>query len=412
MTCAILTIGTELTRGELVNGNAAWLSERLTELGFEVSEHLVVPDDRARVVGALKRMAAAFELVLVTGGLGPTTDDLTTECAAAALGVGLVRDEASMAHMRARFTRLGREMSQTNEKQADFPEGADVLPNPVGTAAGFGVVLDGCRFFFMPGVPREMERMFEAEITPRIRALAAADTHQISLRTFGMGESAIGERLDGIEASHPGVTLGYRAHFPEVEVKVHARAEGTAEARLRAEAAAAEVRERLGDAVWGEGREPFAAVVARAFVDRRLTLALAESCTGGLVSHLLTRAAGASEYFLAGAVTYANSAKTTFAGVSPGTLATHGAVSPEVAHEMAEGVRLRAGADVGLAITGVAGPGGGSVEKPVGTVYLAVSTARETRVVHRFFAHDREHIQAYAAHCGLELLRRAAAELT
>ena len=412
MTCAVLTIGTELTRGELVNGNAAWLSERLTELGFEVGEHLVIPDDRTRVVGALKRMAAGFELVVVTGGLGPTTDDLTTECAATALGVGLVRDEASLAHMRARFTRLGRTMSQTNEKQADFPEGAEVLANPVGSAAGFGIVLDGCRFFFMPGVPSEMERMFEVEVIPRVRALAPADTHQISLRTFGMAESVIGERLAGIEAGYPGVTLGYRAHFPEVEVKVHARADAAVEARALAEAAAVEVRERLGEAVWGEGRGAFAEVVARAFVDRHLTMALAESCTGGLVAHLLTRGAGASAYFLAGAVTYANSAKTTFAGVSPDTLAAHGAVSPEVAREMAEGVRLRAGADVGLAITGVAGPGGGSVEKPVGTVYLAVSTARETRVEHRSFAHDREHVQAYAARCGLELLRRAAAELT
>lgn len=412
MSCAILTIGTELTRGELVNTNAAWLSERLTALGFEVHEHLVVPDDRARVVGALRRMAAAFELVLVTGGLGPTTDDLTTECVATALGVALVRDQASLAHLHARFTRLGRTMSQTNEKQVDFPAGAEVLPNPVGTAPGFGVRLGECPFFFMPGVPHEMKRMFEAEVMPRIRGLAAADTHQVSLRTFGLPESVIGERLAGIEASHPGVTLGYRAHFPEVEVKVHAQAKGEGEAQARADVAAAVVRERLGDALWGEGRETFAEVVARAFVDRHLTMALAESCTGGLVAHLLTRPAGASAFFLVSAVTYANSAKTAFAGVSPETLAEHGAVSPEVAREMAEGVRVRAGADVGLAITGVAGPGGGSVEKPVGTVYLAVATARETRVVHQFFAHDREHVQAYAAHCALDLLRHAAAELT
>ncbi len=411
MSCAVLTIGTELTRGELTNTNASWLSRRLTELGFEVLEQAVVDDQRERVVAALLRLTHAHDLVLVTGGLGPTTDDLTSECAALALGVALVRDAGALEHIRARFARLGRPMSPTNDKQADFPEGADILANPVGSAPGFAIALGRGHAYFMPGVPREMMRMFDEEIAPRVGSRAARDTCQVSLRTFGLPESAIGERLDGIERAHPGVTLGYRAHFPEVEVKVHARGADQDAARLLCDTAATEVRERLGDAIWGEGDETFAQVVARGFVDRGLTLALAESCTGGLVAHLLTREAGASAYLLAGAVTYANSAKVTFADVSPDTLAAHGAVSAEVAKEMAEGIRARAGADVGLSITGVAGPGGGSIEKPVGTVYLAVATARGATTFHRFFASDRGFVQQYAAHCALDLLRRAVASL-
>jgi nicotinamide-nucleotide amidase len=411
MQSAILTIGTELTRGELVNTNATWLSARLTGLGFDVVEQSVIADDRATIVATFERLSNAVGLVLVTGGLGPTTDDLTTACAAEAMGVPLLRDPASLEHIRARFERLKRTMTPSNEKQADFPEGAEVLPNPIGSAPGFAIVLGKARVFFMPGVPREMKTMFDDQIAPRIEKHAKKDTFQVRLRTFGLPESHVGDRLAGLEEANPGLTIGYRANFPEVEVKVHVRAEDFESAKARSEALAAVVRERLGDFVFGEGEETFASVLAKALVEKKLTLAVAESCTGGLVGHLLTREAGASAYLLVDAVTYANEAKTRFADVSEDLLRAHGAVSPEVARAMAEGIRSRSGADVGLSLTGVAGPLGGSPEKPVGTVFLAVATREGTTVKHVLFVQERTMVQAYAAHAGLDLVRQVVATL-
>jgi nicotinamide-nucleotide amidase len=407
MTAAVLCIGTELTRGELVNGNAAWLSAALTDLGFQVTEQVVVDDDRRRIVDVLGRISAPTRVVVCTGGLGPTTDDLTTEAVATALGVRVLRDEGSLEHIRRRFERLGRTMSESNAKQADFPEGAEILPNPIGTAPGFVVRIGGALAFFMPGVPREMQRMFEEQVTPRIRALAPNDAFQLRLRTFGLPESVVGEKLAGVEAAFPGVTIGYRAHFPEIEVKVLARGPSQGWARDTCERATAEVRARLGDVIYGEAEDTFAGVVGRELRRRSLTLALAESCTGGLVGHLLTREPGASDFLLVDAVTYANSAKTRFLGVDEEVIRGHGAVSSEVAAAMAEGVRRSSGADVGLSLTGIAGPTGGTAEKPVGTVYFAVCTEQGTKVQHRQFSGERHQIQTFAAYAGLELVRRS-----
>ena len=423
MTCAVLSIGTELTRGELVNSNAAWLSAGLTDLGFEVVEHDVVDDHRDRIVAALERLSRFADVIVCTGGLGPTTDDLTTVAASAALGVGLVRDEGSLDHIRRRFERLGRTMSDSNAKQADFPVGSTVLPNPIGTAAGFEIKLHAARVYFMPGVPHEMKRMFDEQVIPRIRDIAPNDSFQIRFRTFGSPESVVGERLAGVEDDFPGVTIGYRAHFPEIEVKVLARLPGPASRRpgdvrpvdpqalVRdlAERAAAEVRSRLGDIVYGDGDDTFAGVVGRALRTRGWTLAIAESCTGGLVGHMVTKEPGASDYLLLDAVTYANSAKQSVLGVDEDVLRGHGAVSAECACRMAEGARRVSGADVALAITGIAGPGGGSDTKPVGLVYLAIASADGTVVKERHFNGERLWIQTLAAYVGLQMVRDATA---
>lgn len=407
MTCAVLSIGTELTRGELVNTNASWLAKELVELGFEVTEHAVVDDDMARVKAALDRLARHAKVIVCTGGLGPTTDDLTTAAVAETLGVPLRRDDASLEAIRRRFEKLGRVMSDSNAKQADFPEGAAILPNPIGSAPGFAVSLHEARAFFMPGVPREMKRMFEEQVVPQIRELAPNDSHQIHFRTFGLPESVVGEKLAGIEAENPGVVIGYRAHFPEIEVKVLARAPVHADAVALAERGAAEVKARLGDVIYGSGDDTFAGVVGRALKSRGWTLAIAESCTGGLVGHLVTKEPGASDYLLLDAVTYANSAKQAILGIDEEVLRGHGAVSDEVASRMASGARRVAGADVALSITGIAGPGGGSETKPVGLVYLAVSTANGTHVEERRFAGDRTWIQTLAAYTGLAMVREA-----
>ncbi|HSO35261.1 MAG TPA: CinA family nicotinamide mononucleotide deamidase-related protein [Labilithrix sp.] len=423
MTCAVLSIGTELTRGELVNSNAAWLAAGLTDLGFEVVEHDVVDDDQDRIVAALERLAKFAAVIVCTGGLGPTTDDLTTVAVAAALGVGVQRDEGSLDHIRRRFERLGRPMSDSNAKQADFPVGATVLPNPIGTAAGFEARLHGARAYFMPGVPHEMKRMFDEQVVPRIRDIAPNDSHQIRFRTFGSPESVVGEKLAGVEEAFPGVTIGYRAHFPEIEVKVLARMPGPAsrrpvdvvpadpQATVRdlAERAAVEVRTRLGDIVYGDGDDTFAGVVGRALRTRGWTLAIAESCTGGLVGHMITKEPGASDYLLLDAVTYANSAKQSVLGVDEDVLRGHGAVSAECAARMAEGARRVSGADVALAITGIAGPGGASDNKPVGLVYLAIATKDGTEVKERRFSGERLWIQTLASYVGLQMVRDATA---
>jgi nicotinamide-nucleotide amidase len=428
MTAAILSIGTELTRGELVNGNAAWLAEQLTALGFTVLEHATVDDDLGRVVAALHRLTGVARVVVCTGGLGPTTDDLTTEAAARAAGVGLVRDEASLEAIRRRFAQFQREMPRSNEKQADFPAGAVILPNATGTAPGFELALrapgaqaeaaiagaapverEPARFFFMPGVPAEMRRMFSEGVVPRIAALAARDTHQIHLRTFGLTESQVGELLTGIEQAEPRVTIGYRAHFPEIEVKVHARGASTADAEETSRRVAALVEARLADVVFGGRDDTYPLVVGRALREAGLTLAVAESCTGGLVGSMLTSVPGASDYLLFDAVTYANAAKESVLGVSPDTLRAHGAVSEEVAAEMAEGALRVAGSDLAVAITGIAGPGGGSPEKPVGTVCFALARRGAEVFTHRRrLPGDRDRIRTLAAYVALRLVLRAA----
>jgi nicotinamide-nucleotide amidase len=409
MTCAVLCIGTELTRGELVDTNGAWLAAYLTDLGFEVVEKAIVDDDRARIDAALRRLSAGARVIVCTGGLGPTTDDLTSEAVAHALGVPLERDAGSLDHIRRRFEKMGRTMSASNEKQADFPRGAEVLANPIGTAPGFAVTLGESRAFFMPGVPAEMKKMFEEEVVPRVRPLAPNDSAQVRLRTFGLPESVVGERLHGVEESFPGVTIGYRAHFPEIEVKILARARDEAAARDLCARATADVRARVADVVYGEGDDTFAGVVGRALRSKGYTLAIAESCTGGLVGHMVTREPGASDFLLVDAVTYANSAKTRLLGVSEDVLRGHGAVSAEVAAAMAEGVRRVSGATIALSLTGVAGPSGGTDEKPVGTVFLAVASPSGTVVKKRAFGafRDRLMIQTLASYAGLALVREA-----
>lgn len=408
MTAAILSIGTELTRGELVNTNATWLSEELTKLGFEVTEHATVDDDLDRIVTVINRFSDAHQIVIATGGLGPTSDDLTTAAAARAAGVPLIRNEGVVDGIRRKFEAFGRVMPESNAKQGDFPEGARVLPNAVGTAPGFAMTLARARMFFVPGVPREMKHIFAESILPEIGPLAERRTHQVHIRTFGMTESGVSQAVSHLEKQHEGLTLGYRAHFPEIEVKVHVRGKSAADAEERANAIASEVRGILGDAVFGGKDDSFAAVVGAVLRDKGKTLAVAESCTGGQVGEMLTRVPGASDYLLLDAVVYSNSAKETVLGVSPELLRAYGAVSSETAAAMAEGVLRVARADIAVSITGVAGPGGGTEDKPVGTVWFGVARKGEPTITrHRKLPWGRDRVQTLSAYIALELVRRA-----
>jgi len=367
-----------------------------------------VDDDRERIEQALTRLSLAHDVLLCTGGLGPTTDDITTECAARLAGAPLQRDTASLEAIRERLSRFGRQMAGSNAKQADFPAGSRILPNPNGTAPGFELKLNRALAYFMPGVPFEMKAMFETHVAPVVAPLLRERHFQVLLRTFGLPESEVNDRLSGIEAEFD-VTIGYRATMPEIEVKVLARASVLEAARARAELASAAVRVRLGEeVVFGEGKARFPELLCQALAADGLTLALAESCTGGLVAELLTAHAGASAVFRGSAVTYANEAKTALLGVPAELISVHGAVSAEVARAMAAGARTIFGADLALALTGIAGPGGGSPEKPVGLVHYAVASESGTTDVRAVFGGNREQVRRRAAFAGLALVRTVA----
>lgn len=411
MRAAILSVGSELTRGELINTNATWLSDELTSIGCAIAEHGTVPDEVDAIRDALRSLAGRNELVVCTGGLGPTSDDLTARAAAAAAGVKLERHAPSLEAIERRYAAAGREMSPASAKQADIPVGADVLPNPVGTAPGFALTIGTCRCFFLPGVPREMQRLFVDRVVGAVAPVAERTTHQVRLRTFGLPESVVGEKLAGLEEENPGLTLGYRASFPEVEVKVCAVASGSASAEERVAAIGREVRERLGDVVYGEGDETYQGFVGRELRAHRMTLALAESCTGGMIASMITDVAGSSDYLLLAAVTYSNASKTELLGVQGELLRAHGAVSGECAAAMAEGARRLADSDLAVSVTGIAGPGGGTEAKPVGTVYVGLARRGGDTVTEHFsLSGDREQIRRRAAYLALRTVARAAAE--
>lgn len=357
MTCAILLIGTELTRGELRDKNGGHLAEELTERGYEVAEIITVDDDDDRIVSNIKHLAERHEFVLCTGGLGPTTDDKTTACAARAAGRHLVRNDEAHKLLIHDLKLRGRSVSPASEKQADFPEGARVLKNARGSAPGFSIEISACQLFFMPGVPAEMEHMFTVEVAPFLppppkRILCRR------LRTFSLPEVEVNDRLAGIDESHD-VVIGYRASQNEVEVKVLAtsrQGEDASELEARTQATVEEVWRRLGDAVYAEGTISLPETVGTLLSGHNLTLGLAESCTGGLLSQMLTAVPGASSYYRGGVICYDNSVKSALLGVSAHTLETHGAVSETVARQMADGARRALGVDVALSLTGIAGP--------------------------------------------------------
>jgi nicotinamide-nucleotide amidase len=431
MSAAVVAIGTELTRGELVNGNARWLSERLTELGFTVTSHVTVADDAERIRGTLLRLGLDQDtkVIVCTGGLGPTSDDLTTQAVADALGVALVRDAESLAKIEARFRARNRVMSPSNAKQADFPQGAQILSNSVGTAPGFAVTIGHARAFFMPGVPREMQAIFDELVAKQIEPLAERSSYQVHVRSYGLYESAVAQRLSDLDlggALHDErVTIGYRVTFPEVEVKVLAEAkpgEAATTARALAEQVAAQVRERLGEYAFGGGGvgggvgggkgETYPRYVAGLLKQAGLKVALAESCTGGLVAKLLTDVAGSSDYVIGGVVSYANTAKTKLLGVSEALLREHGAVSEPVARAMAEGILESLGADLAVGITGIAGPTGGTPTKPVGTVCFGLARRNGATLTNtEVFPGEREGVRTIAAYHALRLFAAATKEI-
>jgi nicotinamide-nucleotide amidase len=404
----VLTIGDELLRGEIIDSNKSFLSDRLLAIDVQTHWHASVRDDPPEMTDAFRRAAERADVVLVSGGLGPTRDDLTSAVLAESFGRKLVRNEAALETIRAFFQAIGREMTENNATQADFPEGAEMLPNPIGTAPGFLFDVGQAVFFCMPGVPREMKKMMDEQVLPRIaeRSGVSQVVRAKLLRTFGTGESMLDEQLKDI-ATGEDVSLGFRTAFPDNYLRPVARGASAEEAEARLEALCREIRGRLGVIIYGEDEDTLPVVVGRLLGEAGRTLAVAESCTGGLIAELLTDVPGSSAYFLGGVVAYANEAKARFLGVPEALLAEHGAVSEPVARAMAEGARERFGADYALATTGISGPGGGTEEKPVGLVHIALATPSGTHAEHFVFPLDRDRHRRLTAAAGLDWVRRA-----
>jgi nicotinamide-nucleotide amidase len=405
MDAEICTIGDELNRGEIVDTNSSWLAERLTALGAYVRWRTSVTDDAGDMEATLRQAAARAPLVVCSGGLGPTEDDRTVDVVARLAGRAAVVEPAHEARMRARFAERNFTLTPNNLRQVRVPEGAAVLENRKGLAPGFAVELGAAELYFMPGVPREMKPMFEDFAVPRLsQRIGRAQLFKRTWRIAGKGESHVDHALNGLLDGVAEATLHFRIAYPENLVSVVVRRADAAAAEAELARLDAEVRARLGEHVYGTGDETLAEVIGRRLLERHATLAVAESCTGGLLGQLITAVPGSSQYFLGGVISYDNRLKIELLGVDPATLLSHGAVSEPTALEMADGVRSRAGARYALAITGIAGPGGGSLDKPVGTVFIAAvgDDVREVRKL--FWPGDREQIRQLAAFSALHLL--------
>ena len=403
----MLTIGDELTRGEIVDTNSSWLAGRLTDLGAHVRWKTSVTDDSPDIEAALRTACARAAVVVCSGGLGPTDDDRTVDTVARLVGVEPVVDPAHEQKMRARFAERGFRVTENNIRQVRVPSGAEVLANSRGLAPGFSVSLDGARLFFMPGVPREMKAIFEEHVAVQVReALGQAGVHTVRrvLRVMGMGESHVDAALEHLLDGVADATVHYRIAFPEIFVTIVIRRRSEADGLTVADTLETRARQALGSSLYGIDEETLAQVVGRALSARGETLSTAESCTGGLIGHLVTAVPGSSGYFLGGIVSYANEVKRDLLGVSSETLETMGAVSAACVREMAEGARRALGTTWAVSVSGIAGPDGGTAEKPIGTVELAVAGPAGT--IHRQIRAfgDREQVRLVAAHSALHLL--------
>ncbi|MBO86134.1 MAG: competence/damage-inducible protein A [Deltaproteobacteria bacterium] len=399
----LLAQGNELTTGQTVDTNSNWIAEQLFPLGIEVVRVVTVPDDLEQLVEVLRDAVGRAPLVISTGGLGPTRDDLTAEAVAAAFERPLALDTVALAQVEARYAAMGRPMPAINRKQAVLPGGALVHENRWGTAPAFSVQAHGAHLFFLPGVPREMRSLMVAEVIPHIQEIFAlrAPRRRI-VRVIGLGESTIEMRLGDLNI--PGMSIGFRTKMPENQVKLRFSPDLS---ESEVESAVREVRRRIGWRAFGVDCGDLGEVVGHSLAEREQTVALAESCTAGAVTAWLGRTPGASRYLVESAVLYANEAKTRTCGVSQAMLTEHGAVSEPVARQLAEAIRARAGTTWGVGITGIAGPGGGTPEKPVGTVHIAV--AGPTGTVHQQLRlpGDRGRVQSLAAAAALALLFRS-----
>jgi len=412
----ILTVGDELLLGFTIDTNAAYLARALAEIGVEVVHRTTVGDDAVRIAHAVKVALERTGAVITTGGLGPTSDDRTRPAIAKLFGRELVRDDAIVAQIRERFWRMSSaKMPETNIVQAMVPVGARVLENRHGTAPALFLEDDSGRWVVMlPGVPREMRGLTNDTIIPLLRErIGAASTAVVSrtIRTTGIGESALAERLGDLAGGVDGLPLAYLPGWAGADLRLTSNQLPADTAALALDAAAQKLREVVGEFAYGEGDDDLAELVLARCRERGLTIATAESCTGGLLGARITAIPGSSDVYQGGVVAYDNSVKTKLLAVRDVSLREHGAVSEQVAREMAEGCARALGTDIGIGITGIAGPGGGTPDKPVGTVWIAVTGVGETRTLGRVYVGDREEIRLRATQAALDQVRRGLALL-
>lgn len=406
MKIEVINTGTELLLGNTLNTHGAWFGRELFQMGLRISRQTTVPDGDA-IRESLQEAIGRADAVIVTGGLGPTSDDITREITAEVLGLELITDEAALRSLEGFFSSRGKEMVDANLKQALCPVGADILPNANGTAPGIYAPprLNGrsnCAVFLLPGPPRELYPMFHAEVAPRLRALAGVETiyEALVLKFTGIGESDFHQGVDAELAAVPGLEYGYCAHIGEVDLRLIGDAESLATGR--------EITlGRFGSYLISEDGTSMEQTVVNLLKQRGMTLATAESCTGGLISSRLTDVAGSSEVFTHGFVTYANEAKISMLGVPVQAIRDHGAVSEIVAREMADGALKMSGASVAVAVTGIAGPSGGTEEKPAGTAWIGVAVSGgETETFKIFHPRNRKDFKFSASQSALEAVRR------
>jgi nicotinamide-nucleotide amidase len=414
MRVELLTIGDELLLGFVVDTNAVHLARELATVGVEIVRRTTVPDDIAVIAGAVREAIERTGAVITSGGLGPTSDDLTVPAIAKAFGRELRLDEAVLADIERKFRGFGLQgpMPAGNRQQAMIPEGARVLQNAHGTAPGVWLEDERGRWVAtLPGVPREMRGLVADHLLPTLRARAGAAPTVVrsrTLRTTGIGESALAELLGEDGRAVDGMPVAYNPKWAGTDVRLTSRGRAAADADRALDAAAARLRARAERYIYAEGETDLAAVVLDLLRARRLTIAVGESCTGGLLGARLTAIPGASDAFRGGVVAYDDAVKTALLGVGVETLRADGAVSEAVALEMASGARAAAGSDVGVGITGIAGPDGGTPDKPVGTVWVAVDFQGARRAFGRVYVGDREEIRLRATQAALDLVRRAA----
>ena len=405
-----IVTGDEVMRGTIADTNTAATAAKLYPLGLSLRRTTVVGDRDEDIRRALLETSARADYCIVSGGLGPTSDDLTAACAAQAAGVGMRRDQAWLDHLRTRFAKRmpGRPMPLNNERQADLPETAEMLGNPDGSAPAFALRIDRCTFFFLPGVPREYHRLVDEMVVPRLVKLTGGGVLRTrTLQCYGVSESRLDELVAPIREAHPEVRFGFRTKFPENHLSLVALANDAASAERNLATVERKCREVLGGYVYGQDGVTFAQSVGEELARRGQTAACAESCTGGLLTQLLTEVAGSSNWAQGAWVVYSYELKESALGVPKEILEKHGAVSEQVARAMAEGARVRSGATFTLSITGIAGPGGGTPDKPVGTVWVALCGPDGTSARLSTFPGDRGQVRLQSAYGALQLLREA-----
>jgi nicotinamide-nucleotide amidase len=406
LTAEIIAIGSELLAPDRADTNSLWLTEKLNSIGIEVKLKTIVGDDDARLGEAIKDAVRRSRVVITTGGLGPTEDDITRKVAARALGRRLLLDEKVLDWIRARFESFGRKMPERNSRQAMVIDGSEVLDNPNGTAPGLFIEHDNTAIALLPGPPREMRPMFENFVLPRLAEKSGSlRVVRRVLRVAGMGESALDELIAPVYLRYENPQTSVLFNKTEVEIQLTANGRTDQEAATLLDRMSEQLEGVLGKAIFSFAGETMEEVVGLKLAVGRFSLAVAESCTGGLIAERLTALPGASKYFIEGVIAYSNESKTRTLGVEPMLLLEHGAVSAPVAEAMAEGVRSRAGTDFGLSVTGIAGPDGGSEEKPVGLVYIALADDAHTEHRKLKLPGDRNLIRWRASQAALDLLR-------